>query len=60
MILGPGLTHHARGGVDPTRNKNTHKGSTIKYSVGNNHGEPESSSELVITNWEPAALGLLF
>ncbi len=32
----------------------------IKYSVGNNHGEPESSNELVITNWEPAALGQLF
>lgn len=32
----------------------------IKYSVGNNHGEPTTSSELVITNWEPAALGRLF
>lgn len=27
VILGPGLTHHARGGVDPIRNTNTHKGS---------------------------------
>ena len=32
----------------------------IKYSVGNNHGEPESSNELVITNWSPEALGQLF
>lgn len=32
----------------------------IKYSVGNNHGEPDSSNELVITNWSPEALGQLF
>lgn len=32
----------------------------IKYSVGNNHGQPESSRELVITNWGPDVLGQLF
>lgn len=32
----------------------------IKYSVGNAHGEPTSSGELVITNWDPGTLGQLF
>jgi DNA adenine methylase len=35
-------------------------GLDIKYSVANNQGEPQTSKELVITNWEPAALGGLF
>jgi len=35
-------------------------GLDIKYSVANNQGEPATSKELVITNWEPAALGELF
>ena len=32
----------------------------IKYSVGNAQSRPETSRELVIMNWEPAALGDLF
>lgn len=32
----------------------------IKYSVGNNHGEPGESQELVITNYEPGVMGGLF
>lgn len=32
----------------------------IKYSVGNNHGEPTTSDELVITNWDASQLGGLF
>lgn len=32
----------------------------IKYSTGNVHGPVQSSGELVILNWEPAALGELF
>ena len=32
----------------------------IKYSIGNNHGEPGPSNELVITNWEAGDLGGLF
>lgn len=32
----------------------------IKYSVGNNHGDPVTSRELVITNWEPSVMGGLF
>ena len=35
-------------------------GLDIKYSVGSVHGQPGSSQELVITNWEPASLGGLF
>ena len=35
-------------------------GLDIKYSVANNQGEPATSKELVILNWEPAALGGLF
>jgi DNA adenine methylase len=35
-------------------------GLDIKYSVANNQGEPATSKELVIMNWEPAALGGLF
>jgi len=33
---------------------------SIKYSVGNNHGDPVASKELVITNWEPGVMGGLF
>lgn len=36
------------------------EGLDIKYSAGNTHGAPVSSRELVIANWEPAALGGLF
>ncbi len=36
------------------------EGLDIKYSTGNTHGAPVSSRELVIANWEPAALGGLF
>lgn len=32
----------------------------IRYSVGNNHGEPGTSDELVITNWDAGGLGGLF
>lgn len=32
----------------------------IKYSVANTHGAPETSRELVITNWEPTIMGELF
>lgn len=32
----------------------------IKYSIGSVHGQPATSTELVITNWEPATLGDLF
>lgn len=32
----------------------------IRYSVGNNHGEPSTSGELVITNWDAGGLGGLF
>lgn len=32
----------------------------IKYSVGANHGAMDTTSELVITNWSPDALGQLF
>lgn len=32
----------------------------IRYSVGNNHGEPSTSGELVITNWDAGELGGLF
>lgn len=32
----------------------------IRYSVANNHGQPQSSRELVIMNWQPDALGQLF
>jgi DNA adenine methylase len=35
-------------------------GLDIKYSVANNQGDPATSKELVIMNWEPAALGGLF
>ncbi|MEO6917550.1 MAG: DNA adenine methylase [Collimonas sp.] len=35
-------------------------GLDIKYAVANNHGAPQTSKELVILNWEPAALGELF
>lgn len=36
------------------------EGLDIKYSTANANGAPETSRELVITNWEPAALGGLF
>lgn len=32
----------------------------IKYSVGNSHGDPTESRELVITNYEPGVMGGLF
>lgn len=32
----------------------------IKYSVGNTHGKPKESGELVITNYEPTVMGGLF
>lgn len=32
----------------------------IKYSMGSNHGQPETSKELVITNWDAANSGGLF
>lgn len=32
----------------------------IKYSVANNHGGGGESRELVITNWDPGAMGQLF
>lgn len=32
----------------------------IKYAVSNNHGEAQTSRELVITNWFPDVLGGLF
>lgn len=32
----------------------------IKYSVGNTNGDPKTSSELVILNWEPNESGDLF
>lgn len=35
------------------------QGLDIKYAVSG-HGEPKTSKELVILNWEPAALGNLF
>lgn len=35
-------------------------GLDIKYSVANTHGQPETSKELVITNWEPKILDSLF
>jgi DNA adenine methylase len=35
-------------------------GLDIKYSVANTHGAPETSKELVITNWEPKVLDSLF
>ncbi|KZE34191.1 DNA adenine methylase [Crenobacter luteus] len=36
------------------------EGVDIKYSTANAHGAPETSRELVITNWEPEALCGLF
>ncbi|KJV25788.1 restriction endonuclease subunit M [Aquitalea magnusonii] len=36
------------------------EGLEIKYSTGNSHGAPESSKELVITNWQPEVMGGLF
>ena len=36
------------------------EGLDIKYSTGNTHGAAVTSRELVIANWEPAALGGLF
>lgn len=35
-------------------------GLDIKYSVANNNGQPETSKELVITNWEPSVFDSLF
>ena len=32
----------------------------IKYSIGNAHGKPKESGELVITNYEPTVMGGLF
>ncbi|NWK79552.1 DNA adenine methylase [Aquitalea sp. LB_tupeE] len=36
------------------------EGLDIKYSTGNNQGKPETSRELVITNWRPDEGGGLF
>ena len=36
------------------------KGLDIKYSVGNAHTAPTTSSELVITNYDPTIMGGLF
>jgi DNA adenine methylase len=36
------------------------KGLDIKYSVSNTHGQPETSKELVITNWDASASDSLF
>lgn len=36
------------------------EGLDIKYSTGNAQGAPQTSRELVITNWEPAVMGGLF
>lgn len=36
------------------------EGLEIKYSTGNSHGLPDSSKELVITNWQPEVMGGLF
>lgn len=36
------------------------EGLDIKYSTGNAQGTPQTSRELVITNWEPAMMGGLF
>jgi len=36
------------------------EGLDIKYSMANSQGAPETSRELVITNWAPEALGQLF
>jgi DNA adenine methylase len=33
---------------------------SIKYSVGNNHGDARESRELLITNYEPGVMGGLF
>ena len=38
----------------------TMHGLDIKYSVANNHATPESSKELVITNFDPGVIGGLF
>ncbi|MNT96767.1 hypothetical protein D3C72_2389410 [compost metagenome] len=35
-------------------------GLDIKYSVANAQGKPDTSRELVITNWKPEELGQLF
>ncbi|MFZ6775788.1 DNA adenine methylase [Undibacterium sp. Ji83W] len=35
-------------------------GLDIKYSVSNTHGQPETSKELVIMNWQEELLGQLF
>lgn len=35
-------------------------GLDIKYSVANSHGAPETSQELVITNWDTAVVDSLF
>ncbi|WP_404991313.1 DNA adenine methylase [Cupriavidus pauculus] len=35
-------------------------GLDIKYSVANRQGQPDTSRELVITNWTPSELGQLF
>ena len=32
----------------------------IKYSVANAHGAPQTSQELVVTNWDCAAIDGLF
>lgn len=38
----------------------TMMGLDIKYSVSNTHGQPATSKELVIMNWEAESLGQLF
>lgn len=35
-------------------------GLDIKYSIANAHGQPATSKELVIMNWEADSLGQLF
>jgi DNA adenine methylase len=36
------------------------EGLGIKYSVANTHGNPETSRELVILNYDPLSVGGLF
>ncbi len=35
-------------------------GLDIKYNVSNTHGQPETSKELVIMNWEGSSMNSLF
>ena len=38
----------------------TMMGLDIKYAIGSAHGNVQASKELVITNWDTAAMGGLF